>query len=586
MTNSLKKRLSIMASCRGAFLGVAVLSGLINVLYLSGSIFMMEVYDRVLPSRSIPTLVGLSVIIVMLYLFQGLFDLVRGRILARVGAALDEDLSQKVFQNQLSAPLKGLAEGDGQQPLRDLDQLRAFLAGGGPSALFDLPWMPLYLFMCFAFHPWLGIVALGGAVVLVAITLMTELLTREASRSAVGAALLRNGISQGARRNAEVVHAMGMAQRIGTRWSEANASYLAHQQRTSDVAGGFGAMSKVLRMLLQSAVLAVGAYLVIDGQATGGIMIASSILTSRALAPVELAIANWKGFVSARQGWRRLRTLLEADVRVDDPLKLPAPRTVLAVENAGAGAPGGQRFAVQDVCLQLKAGSGLGIIGPSASGKSSLARMIVGVWPTWRGKVRLDGAAIEQWLPEDLGRHIGYLPQDVELFAGTVAQNIARFDVNPKSEAIIAAAKAANVHEMILQLPDGYETQVGEAGAALSGGQRQRIALARAIYGDPFLVVLDEPNSNLDNEGEQALTNAIMSIRARGGIVVIIAHRPSALAGVDQVLVMGEGRMQSFGPKDEVLSKVLRPVPATQPSEPRMPGVSTLKIVEDLGVAS
>jgi ATP-binding cassette subfamily C protein len=398
--------------------------------------------------------------------------------------------------------------------------------------------------------------------------------------------LLRNGISEGARRNAEVVHAMGMAQRIGTRWSEANASYLAHQQRTSDVAGGFGAMSKVLRMLLQSAVLAVGAYLVIDGQATGGIMIASSILTSRALAPVELAIANWKGFVSARQGWRRLRTLLEADVRADDPLKLPAPRTVLAVENAGAGAPGGQRFAVQDVCFQLKAGSGLGIIGPSASGKSSLARMIVGVWPTWRGKVRLDGAAIEQWLPEDLGRHIGYLPQDVELFAGTVAQNIARFDVNPKSEAIIAAAKAANVHEMILQLPDGYETQVGEAGAALSGGQRQRIALARAIYGDPFLVVLDEPNSNLDNEGEQALTNAIMSIRARGGIVVIIAHRPSALAGVDQVLVMGEGRMQSFGPKDEVLSKVLRPVPATQPSEPRMPGVSTLKIVEDLGVAS
>ncbi len=586
MTNSLKKRLSIMASCRGAFLGVAVLSGLINVLYLSGSIFMMEVYDRVLPSRSIPTLVGLSVIIVMLYLFQGLFDMVRGRILARVGAALDEDLSQKVFQNQLSAPLKGRAEGDGQQPLRDLDQLRAFLAGGGPSALFDLPWMPLYLFMCFAFHPWLGIVALGGAVVLVAITLMTELLTREASRSAVGAALLRNGISEGARRNAEVVHAMGMAQRIGTRWSEANASYLAHQQRTSDVAGGFGAMSKVLRMLLQSAVLAVGAYLVIDGQATGGIMIASSILTSRALAPVELAIANWKGFVSARQGWRRLRTLLEADVRADDPLKLPAPRTVLAVENAGAGAPGGQRFAVQDVCFQLKAGSGLGIIGPSASGKSSLARMIVGVWPTWRGKVRLDGAAIEQWLPEDLGRHIGYLPQDVELFAGTVAQNIARFDVNPKSEAIIAAAKAANVHEMILQLPDGYETQVGEAGAALSGGQRQRIALARAIYGDPFLVVLDEPNSNLDNEGEQALTNAIMSIRARGGIVVIIAHRPSALAGVDQVLVMGEGRMQSFGPKDEVLSKVLRPVPATQPSEPRMPGVSTLKIVEDLGVAS
>jgi ATP-binding cassette subfamily C protein len=573
-----------MASCRGAFLGVALLSGLNTLLYLSGSIFMMEVYDRVLPSRSIPTLVGLCVIIVVLYLFQGLFDALRGRIMARVGAALDEDLSQQIFQSQLKAPLTGKVEGDGQQPLRDLDQLRAFLAGGGPSALFDLPWMPLYLFVCFAFHPWLGAAALGGALALVVITLLTELLTREASKAAVTAALARNGIAEGARRNAEAVQAMGMAKRVGVRWGEANARYLAHQQKTSDVAGGFGAMSKVLRMLLQSAVLALGAYLVIDGQATGGIMIASSILTSRAMAPVELAIGNWKGFVSARQGWRRLRTLLEANARAEDPLKLPAPKSVLSIENAGAGAPGGQRFTVQDVAFELKSGSGLGVIGPSASGKSSLARMIVGVWPTWRGKVRLDGAAIEQWLPEDLGRHIGYLPQDVELFAGTVAQNIARFEPEPKPEAVIEAARAANVHEMILQLPDGYETQVGEAGAALSGGQRQRIALARAIYGHPFLVVLDEPNSNLDNEGEQALTAAIMSIRGRGGIVVVIAHRPSALAGVDQVLVMDEGRMQSFGPKDEVLSKVLRPVPAPQAAEQRTASAAPLKVVQNLGV--
>jgi PrtD family type I secretion system ABC transporter len=579
MTNPLTKRLSLMASCRGAFLGVAVLSGLINLLYLSGSIFMMEVYDRVLPSQSIPTLVGLSVIIVVLYLFQGLFDALRGRIMARVGAAVDEDLSQQIFQGQLKAPLKGKVDGDGQQPLRDLDQLRAFLAGGGPSALFDLPWMPLYLFICFAFHPWIGLAALGGACLLVVITLLTEVLTKEASKAAVSAALVRNGISEGARRNAEVVQAMGMGQRIGIRWGDANASYLTHQQRASDVAGGFGAMSKVLRMLLQSMVLAIGAYLVIDGQATGGIMIASSILTSRAMAPVELAIGNWKGFVSARHGWSRLKTLLEANNRAEEPLKLPAPRSVLAVENAGTGAPGGQRFSVQDVSFELRAGSGLGIIGPSASGKSSLARMIVGVWPTWRGKVRFDGAAVEQWLPEDLGHHIGYLPQDVELFAGTVAQNIARFHPEPKAEAIIAAAEAANVHEMILQLPDGYETQVGEAGAALSGGQRQRIALARALYGNPFLVVLDEPNSNLDNEGEQALTAAIMSIRARGGVVVVIAHRPSALAGVDLVLVMGEGRMQSFGPKDEVLSKVLRSVPAPQGAEPRVAAATALKAV-------
>ncbi len=579
MTNNFKKSPSLMASCRGAFIGVAVLSGLVNLLYLSGSIFMMEVYDRVLPSRSIPTLVGLSVIIVVLYLFQGLFDMVRGRILARVGAAVDEDLSQQIFQGQLNAPLKGKVEGDGQQPLRDLDQLRAFLAGGGPTALFDLPWMPLYLFMCFAFHPWLGAVAFGGACLLVAVTLLTELMTRGASKAAVSAGLTRNGISEGARRNAEVVRAMGMGKRIGTMWGDANASYLAHQQRASDVAGGFGAMSKVLRMMLQSAVLAVGAYLVIDGQATGGIMIASSILTSRALAPVELAVANWKGFVSARQGWRRLKTLIEANARGEAPLKLPAPRSHLIVESAAAGAPGGKRTVIQDMSFELTAGSGLGIIGPSASGKSSLARMIVGVWPTWRGKVRFDGAAIEQWLPEDLGRHIGYLPQDVELFSGTVAQNIARFDNNPKDEAIIAAAQAANVHEMILQLPDGYETQVGEAGAALSGGQRQRIALARALYGDPFLVVLDEPNSNLDNEGEQALTSAIKSVRARGGIVIVIAHRPSALAGIDLLLVMADGRIQSFGPKDDVLSKVLRPVPISQDTEPRMPAATPMKAV-------
>jgi ATP-binding cassette subfamily C protein len=344
-------------------------------------------------------------------------------------------------------------------------------------------------------------------------------------------------------------------------------------------------MSKVLRMLLQSAVLAVGAYLVIDGQATGGIMIASSILTSRALAPVELAIANWKGFVSARQGWRRLKEQLARTAPGEDPLKLPAPSRQLTVEGGGTGAPGSQRFAVQDVAFALQAGSGLGIIGPSASGKSSLARMLVGVWPTWRGKVRLDAAALEQWRPEDLGPHIGYLPQDVELFAGTVAQNIARFHAAPEPEAVIAAARAANVHEMILHLPDGYETQVGEAGAALSGGQRQRIALARALYGNPFLVVLDEPNSNLDAEGEQALTAAILGVRARGGIVVVIAHRPSALAGVDQVLVMADGRVQSFGPKEEILGKVLRPAPVPA-SDSRMPAATPLKIVESMGAAS
>ncbi|WP_262297611.1 type I secretion system permease/ATPase [Microvirga sesbaniae] len=566
--SSAKSRIGLMASCRGALLGIALLSGLINILYLSGSLYMMEVYDRVLPSRSIPTLLGLSGIILALFLFQGLFDMLRGRIFARLGAAFDEDLSQRVFRGQVLAPLRDKGEGDAQQPLRDLDQIRAFLAGGGPSALFDLPWIPLYLFICFAFHPLLGWVTVGGASVLVAITILTDVLTRKATKAAVGAASLRNGIGDGARRNAEVVQAMGMAGRLGAMWGQANAQYLTHQQAASDVSGGFGAFSKVMRMALQSGVLGVGAYLVINNQATGGIMIASSILVSRALAPVELAIANWKGFVSARQGWSRLQAALADDRPQARPLALPAPGASLSVENAGSGAPKGQRFAVQDVSFELKAGMGLGIIGPSASGKSSLARMLVGVWPTWRGKVRLDGAALEQWLAEDLGRHIGYLPQDVELFAGTVAQNIARFQADPKPEDVVRAAQDANVHEMILRLPQGYETQVGEGGAALSGGQRQRIGLARALYGDPFLVVLDEPNSNLDNDGEHALTRAIQGVRERGGIVVVIAHRPSALAGVDHILVLDEGAVRKFGPKEEVLSSVLRPVPAGAVHQP------------------
>jgi ATP-binding cassette subfamily C protein len=345
-------------------------------------------------------------------------------------------------------------------------------------------------------------------------------------------------------------------------WAEANAQYMQSQQRTADVAGGLGAISKVFRMALQSAVLALGAYLVIQQEATAGIIIASSILTARALAPVELAIANWKGFVAARQSWARLKELLARLPAQEPPLALPKPRMALTVESVAAVAPGQQKLLVQDASFALRAGSAVGVIGPSGSGKSSLVRLLVGVWTPARGKVRLDGAALEQWDPEALGRHIGYLPQDVELFAGTVAQNIARFEPEAKAEDVIAAAQAAGVHDLILRLPDGYETQIGEGGMALSAGQRQRIALARALYDEPFLVVLDEPNSNLDAEGEQALTQAMLGVRARGGVVVVVAHRPSALASVDLVLMMAEGRVQAFGPKDEVLSKALRPVAA------------------------
>ncbi len=552
-----------LKACRSAFLGIGLLSGVINVLYLTGSFFMLEVYDRVLPSRSIPTLIGLIIITAILFGFLGVLDLIRGRVLVRIGSSIDEALSPRVYDTVVRLPLKTRVGGDGLQSVRDLDQVRSFLSGLGPVALFDLPWMPLYLVICFAFHVWIGVAAVVGALILVGLTLMTEIFSRGPAKEASTHAASRNALAEASRRNAEVVQAMGMGRRLYAIWGEVNAKYMESQRRASDVAGGIGSISKVMRMAVQSAVLGVGAYLVIQQQATAGVIIASSILTARALAPVELAIAHWKGFLAARQSWKRLSDLLAKLPAFGDVMKLPRPAATITVESVSVAPPGVQKIVVQDVSFALKAGHGLGVIGPSASGKSSLARALAGVWTPLRGKIRLDGAALEQWVPEELGRHVGYLPQDVELFAGTVAQNISRFEVDPPPETVIEAAKAAGVHELILRLQDGYETQIGEGGAVLSAGQRQRVALARAMYGNPFLVILDEPNSNLDNEGELALTQAILTMRSRGSIVIIVAHRPSALASVDQVLVMAEGRLQAFGAKEEVLAKMTR-----QPAPP------------------
>jgi ATP-binding cassette subfamily C protein len=366
-----------------------------------------------------------------------------------------------------------------------------------------------------------------------------------------------------------------MVPHLTSHWSKVNADYLASNRRASDAAGGFGAISKVLRIMLQSAVLGVGAYLVIYQQASAGIIIAGSILSARALAPVDIAIANWRGWVGARQSWARLRTLLAKIPADSEPMPLEAPHKSLLVENASVIPPGEHKAVVRDLSLKLARGNALGVIGPSASGKSSFARMLVGYWALAQGKVCLDGASLGQWAPDTLGRYIGYLPQHLELLNGTVAQNISRFEPNADPKAIRAAAAAAGVHDMIVSLENGYDTLVGEGGTALSAGQAQRIALARALYRDPFLVVLDEPNSNLDAEGDAALTQAILGIRARGGIAVVIAHRPSAIAGVDLVLAMKEGRGVAFGPKDEVLAKVLHREPPPRP----------LKVVPEAGSA-
>jgi ATP-binding cassette subfamily C protein len=565
-----------LASCRSSFISIGLMSGMSNILMLTGAIFMLEIYDRVLPSRSVPTLVALVILAAGLFAVQGVLDFIRGRMLVRIGSWLDEALSARVYETIVRLPLRVGQRTDGLQPLRDLDSVRAFLSGLGPIALFDLPWIPVYLAICFMFHFYIGLAALVGAIVLGVLTYLTEVLAREPTKQATGHATIRNTLAEASRRNAEALMAMGMTTRVSAAWHEANRKYRLSHQRASDVAGGFGSASKVLRMMLQSGVLAVGAWLVIYQEASAGIIIAGSILSARALAPVDLAIANWRGFIAARQSWHRLTELLALLPSQMTPMALRPPCKSLVVETASVVPPGSDKIVVQDVSLSLQAGNGVGIIGPSGSGKSSLARMLVGVWRPARGRIRLDGASLDQWSPESLGPHIGYLPQDVELLAGTVAQNIARYAAQPDAKAVIAAANAANVHDLIVSLPEGYDTQVGEGGAALSAGQAQRIALARALYADPFLVVLDEPNSNLDAEGDEALSRAIMGVRARGGIVVVVAHRPSAIASVDLLLVMNQGRPQMFGPKDEVLARIV----------PRDTTPRPLKVVPDVAPAA
>jgi PrtD family type I secretion system ABC transporter len=549
--------------CSLAILGVAIFSGVINILALTGSFYMLQVYDRVLTSRSIPTLVGLTVLMAGLYAANGMLDFLRVRVMSRVGVRIDNELRENAFAAVQTMPLRFRKSGDGLQPIRDLDQIRSFLSGLGPTALFDLPWIPLYLAVVYLLHPWLGTFSLGGAVLLVFLTLLTELRSAAPMKEAAQSAGQRLALGEAARRNAEVIKAMGLGGRMQKRWKEINSRHLAHQLKAADAVGGIGTVSKVLRLLLQSGMLGLGAYLVIEGELSGGAIIAGSIIMSRALAPIETSIAHWRGFVAARHSHRRLVELFR--LLADDSekvLELPQPRINVLVENLTLVPPGGARAVLQGVNLGLAAGDGLGIIGPSGSGKSSLVRALVGVWlPVPNGgSVRLDGASLDQWSPDMLGRHIGYLPQGIELFEGTVAENIARFDEEAPDAAIVAAAQVAGVHDMIVHLPDGYQTQVGEGGALLSAGQRQRIALARALYGDPFFVVLDEPNSNLDQVGEAALTEAILSVRRRCGIVVVVAHRPSALVAVDKVLGLVGGRVQAFGPKEEALRRLLQPV--------------------------
>ncbi|PWB33543.1 type I secretion system permease/ATPase [Pseudomonas sp. SDI] len=548
----------LAVALRKGLLGAAVFSGVINLLALVGPLFMLEVYDRVIPSRSVPTLVALSLLVLGVYAVFGFIDIIRSRVMARIAAALDAALSTRVYQVIAGAPLKIPVSGDPLKPAQELDQIRTFIAGPGLIAFFDLPWMPVYLAVCFYIHPQLGWLTLGMILVMVGLTLLTDRKTRQLMQDSAQALSARNQLGQQTHASAESLAAMGMGGRAAALWQQHHARFTTLQRQAGDVGSFYGGITKALRYLIQSASLGLGAYLVIRGELSGGTIVAASIIVARTLAPAEQIIGTWRSLVSARLAWAQLRAVFELFPAQAAKTELPSAHQQLKVEGLFASPPGLPRLTLQNINFHLAAGTALGVVGPSASGKSTLARVLVGAWQPARGLVRLDGASLALWDEQARGRLIGYLPQSVDLFNASVAQNIGRLDPAADDAAIIAAARQAGVHELILQLPQGYDTPVGEGGVNLSAGQRQRIALARALYGEPFLVVLDEPNANLDTEGERALAQAILAVKARGGVVVVIAHRTGILSVLDQVLVLDQGLQAAFGPKESVLA---RPAP-------------------------
>lgn len=540
---------------RSTLVYLFLVSGVINLLALTGAFYMLQIYDRALTSQSIETLLVISALAVGLYLFQGILDVTRSQILVRIGAKADAGLAPMAHAVAVDMPRYGYSPAEASDRIRDVDTLRQFISGQGPVALLDLPWMPIYLAFIYMLHPWLAAMVVAGALLLFSLTAITEFVTRRNAAAIQRAAITKAAVADSHVRNVEVLRAMGMLSAANDRFVEANRNHLKLQMQTSDLAGTFGGLSKIIRMILQSAVLGLGAYFTIMGELSAGAIIAASVASARALAPMDMVISQWKGFSAARRSYRRMKETFAKGAKSLPLIALPQPTTSLKVEKMTVAAPGSGMIVLSEISFELRAGQAVGLIGPSGSGKSSLARALTGIWPLLRGNVRLDDADITQWESDSLGRNIGYLPQDVALMEGTVAENISRFDPQADSMEIISAAQAAGVHEMVLRLPLGYETPLGSTGTALSAGQRQRVALARALYHRPFLVVLDEPNSNLDAEGEAALAKAVGKLRELGSIVVLIAHRASALRSVDLVAVMQAGRLTAFGPKEEVLAR-------------------------------
>ncbi len=544
-----------LKACKGSFISVGFFSFFVNALMLVPSFYMLQVYGRVVTSGSISTLVMLTIIMTVLMVTMGSLEWTRSRIMVRISTKLDVLLSRDVYRASFKRALDSGGMDASAQPLNDLTGLRQFLTGNGLFAFFDTPWLPVYIGVMFLFHPWYGWVAIASAVVLLCLAVANEKLTGKSIAEANKQNIAANLYTTKNLRNAEVIESMGMLPTLMGRWGLRQKKVLQLQSEASDKGGMITSMSKTFRMLVQSLILGLGAYLAVKQEITPGLMIAGSILLGRALAPIDLMIGSWKGFISARSQYSRLNEILDLQQAEPQRMSLPVPEGHVLVENLVVSAPGSNAPILKNISFGVPAGAVVGIIGPSASGKSTLARALLGVWAPQHGVVRLDGADINNWDKGELGPHVGYLPQDIELFEGSISENIARFgDIDP--EQVILAARTAGVHEMILQLPEGYDTVIGSDGVNLSGGQRQRVGLARALYGRPRLIILDEPNSNLDEVGERALAQAIQQLKATGATIFVITHRTSILAQLDRLLVMTAGTIALYGPRDKVMAEL------------------------------
>ncbi len=576
---------------RAGFFGTALFSCVINILGLTGSFYTLQVYDRVIPSQSASTLIALTFLAATLYAAYAVLDGLRARILSRAGLLIVATLEREALAAVSALALSDATRARALEPIGDLDRIRAFLSGPGPSAILDLPWIPVYLAAIYVLHPVLGMTALAGALGLLLLTALAEAATKARLQRSAVAAAERTALAEAIRRNAEASHAMGFAPGLEARWRELTQVWLKDLTAATDRAQIASAATKLLRFVCQIGIVGLGALLVINGGMSAGAIVAASVIASRALSPVDTALAHWRGFSEFRESCRRLSNNL-SPATGEEPYDggLPAPQASVIVEHLTVMPPGASRPLVHDLSFRLQSGDGLGVIGPTGCGKSTLARTLVGArqHAIRAGSIRFDGAPLDHWNSRTRGRHVGYMPQEPGLLPATIADNISRFEAGAESTKIIAAAKQAGIHEMILRLPDGYRSRIAENATQLSAGERQRIALARALYGDPFLVVLDEPDANLDGAGEVSLTEAIHSIRRRGGIVVVFSHRLAALEGVDTLICLSNGRLQASGRKDDVLRRMHelapqnpRAVPPALAPQPNPSIHATLKIVSD-----